>query len=126
MWNLPRSEMEPLSPALVGRFFTVEPPGKSLIPIFFPPFWHLSGSFLYSLCFKQFTYIYVFTFNMKIFSYIISLRIFSLLCTLSQFFQNSLVDIEYSGFILFVSLFHIFGFFVLLFCVLGYLPGFIF
>ena len=114
------------SPALVGRFFTVEPPGKSLIPIFFLLLWHLSGSFLYSLCFKQFTYIYVFTFNVKIFSYIISLIIFSLLCTLSQFLHNSLVDIDSSGFILFVFLFHIFCFFVLLFYVLGYLPGFIF
>ena len=93
--------MEPRSPALAGRFFTVEPPGKSLIPIFFffPPLWHLSGSFLFSLCFKQFNVFQ--TFNVKIFSYIISL-IISLLCTLSQFLQNSLVDVEYSGFILFV------------------------
>ena len=28
MWNLPRSGMEPMSPALAGRFCTTEPPGK--------------------------------------------------------------------------------------------------
>ena len=28
MWNLPRSGTEPMSPALAGRFFTTEPPGK--------------------------------------------------------------------------------------------------
>ena len=27
-WYLPHSETEPVSPALVGRFFTTEPPGK--------------------------------------------------------------------------------------------------
>ena len=29
MWNLPRSGIEPMSPALAGRFFTTEPSGKS-------------------------------------------------------------------------------------------------
>ena len=28
MWDLPGSGIEPVSPALVGRFFTTEPPGK--------------------------------------------------------------------------------------------------
>ena len=28
MWDLPGSEIEPVSPALAGRFFTTEPPGK--------------------------------------------------------------------------------------------------
>ena len=28
MWNLPRPGIEPVSPALAGRFFTTEPPGK--------------------------------------------------------------------------------------------------
>ena len=27
-WNLPRSGIQPVSPALAGRFFTTEPPGK--------------------------------------------------------------------------------------------------
>ena len=27
-WKLPRSRIEPMSPALVSRFFTTEPPGK--------------------------------------------------------------------------------------------------
>ena len=28
MWDLPGSGIEPVSPALAGRFFTTEPPGK--------------------------------------------------------------------------------------------------
>ena len=28
MWDLPGSGIEPMSPALVGKFFTTEPPGK--------------------------------------------------------------------------------------------------
>ena len=28
MWDLPRSGIEPLSPALAGRFYITEPPGK--------------------------------------------------------------------------------------------------
>ena len=31
MWDLPRPGMEPVSPALAGRFLTTEPPGKSSI-----------------------------------------------------------------------------------------------
>jgi len=30
MWDLPRSEIEPVSPALAGGFFTTEPPLASL------------------------------------------------------------------------------------------------
>ena len=30
MWDLPRSRIEPVSPALADRFFTTEPPGKSI------------------------------------------------------------------------------------------------
>ena len=33
-WDLPRSGMETVSPALAGKFFTTEPPGKSL-PCYF-------------------------------------------------------------------------------------------
>ena len=29
MWDLPSAGMEPVSPALAGRFFTTEPPGKA-------------------------------------------------------------------------------------------------
>ena len=32
MWHLPRSGIEPVSPALAGRFFTTEPPGKPPLP----------------------------------------------------------------------------------------------
>ena len=32
MWDLPRSGIKPLFPALAGRFFTTEPPGKPLSP----------------------------------------------------------------------------------------------
>ena len=28
MWDLPGAEIEPMSPALIDRFFTTEPPGK--------------------------------------------------------------------------------------------------
>ena len=28
LWDLPRSGIEPVSPALAGRFFATEPPGK--------------------------------------------------------------------------------------------------
>ena len=31
MWDLPGPELEPVSPALAGRFLTTAPPGKSLI-----------------------------------------------------------------------------------------------
>ena len=31
MWNLPRPGLEPLSPALAGRFSTTEPPGKPCV-----------------------------------------------------------------------------------------------
>ena len=31
MWDLPRSEIEPTSPTLAGRFLTTEPPGKPCI-----------------------------------------------------------------------------------------------
>ena len=30
MWNLPEPGVEPMSPALAGRFLTTGPPGKSL------------------------------------------------------------------------------------------------
>ena len=30
-WNLLRPEIEPVSPALAGRFFTTEPPGKPML-----------------------------------------------------------------------------------------------
>ena len=33
MWNLPGPEMEPVSPASAGGFFTTEPPGKSAVPV---------------------------------------------------------------------------------------------
>ena len=31
MWELPRPEIQPTCPALAGRFFTTEPPGKPLM-----------------------------------------------------------------------------------------------
>ena len=45
MWDLPRPGLEPVSPALAGRFSTTAPPGKPGIailkvesdPMFFPP-----------------------------------------------------------------------------------------
>ena len=35
MWDLPRPQVKSLSPALAGRFFTMEPPGKPRNPLFF-------------------------------------------------------------------------------------------
>ena len=35
MWDLPRPGLEPVSPALAGRFSTTAPPGKPPPPIFF-------------------------------------------------------------------------------------------
>ena len=35
MWDLPRTGLEPMSPALAGRFSTTAPPGKPLLPSFF-------------------------------------------------------------------------------------------
>ena len=32
MWDLPGSEIKPMSSALAGRFFTTEPPVVNLIP----------------------------------------------------------------------------------------------
>ena len=34
MWDLPRPGLEPVSPALAGRFSTTAPPGKPLFCIF--------------------------------------------------------------------------------------------
>ena len=35
MWDLPRPELEPVSPALAGRFSTTAPPGKPPLSTFF-------------------------------------------------------------------------------------------
>ena len=35
MWDLPRPGIEPVSPALAGKFLTTVPPGKSLVLIIF-------------------------------------------------------------------------------------------
>ena len=37
MWDLPRPGIEPVSPALAGRFSTTAPPGKSLNTVHFDP-----------------------------------------------------------------------------------------
>ena len=34
MWDLPRPGLEPVSPALAGRFSTTAPPGKPLCSVF--------------------------------------------------------------------------------------------
>ena len=43
MWDLPRPGLEPVSPALVGRFSTTAPPGKPLLEDF-------NHSFNFSAC----------------------------------------------------------------------------
>ena len=35
-WDLPRPGLEPVSPALAGRFSTTAPPGKPQLPYFLP------------------------------------------------------------------------------------------
>ena len=35
MWDLPQLGIEPVSPALAGRFLTTAPPGKSKLSVFF-------------------------------------------------------------------------------------------
>ena len=44
-WDLPRSEIEPVSPALAGEIFTTETPEK-LPKVFFPPLKSLDQSIL--------------------------------------------------------------------------------
>ena len=55
LWSLPGSGIEPMSPALAGRVFTAEPPGKPhCVPFraffFHPSLCHLFRSILY-VCF---------------------------------------------------------------------------
>ena len=40
MWDLPRPGLEPVSPALAGRFSTTAPPGKPLSLNFYGAFWN--------------------------------------------------------------------------------------
>ena len=53
MWDLPRPGLEPVSPALAGRFSTTAPPGKS--PTLFLKFsshlFYFTYSFLLNPCF---------------------------------------------------------------------------
>ena len=50
MWDLPRPGLEPMSPALAGRFSTTVPPGKPLYINFYSGFIHdhrnLGGKYL--------------------------------------------------------------------------------
>ena len=51
MWDLPGPGIGPVSPALAGRFFTTEPPGKPPVPYLIPsssPFW--GTGFLLGFC----------------------------------------------------------------------------
>ena len=46
MWDLPRPGLEPVSPALAGRFLTTAPQGKpytTVLTILFPSFYYSSG-----------------------------------------------------------------------------------
>ena len=43
MWDLPRPGLEPVSPALAGRFSTTAPPGKPLIMYFLMACFHCLG-----------------------------------------------------------------------------------
>ena len=55
MWDLPKSEVEPMSLTWAGRFFTIEPPGKpSTVSVNIPKLqWQFLGPQLYGLfCLK--------------------------------------------------------------------------
>ena len=55
MWDLPRPGLEPVSPALAGRFSTTAPPGKpslSLLKDNFPGY-RILGWCLFLFCFSQ-------------------------------------------------------------------------
>ena len=50
MWDLPRPGLEPVSPALAGRFSTTAPPGKPLMTVFIMNgCWVLSNAFSMSI-----------------------------------------------------------------------------
>ena len=54
MWDLPGPGFEPVSPALAGRFFTTEPPGKPLfLLIYFWLCWVLLCAWIFSNCGEQ-------------------------------------------------------------------------
>ena len=63
MWDLPRPGLEPVSPALAGRFSTTAPPGKPLYLVLIAPgigeVEHLFMCLLtiFISCFKNFLYI---------------------------------------------------------------------
>ena len=46
MWDLPRPGLEPVSPALAGRFSTTAPPGKPLVGLFYSFFSFIDLGFL--------------------------------------------------------------------------------
>ena len=46
VWDLPRSGIKPVSPALAGRLFTTEPPGKPSMTLLYPRNWNSFSIFL--------------------------------------------------------------------------------
>ena len=61
MWDLPRPGLEPVSPALAGRFSTTAPPGKPQRGLFFLHFvkYHLpSCSALFAIVFTCFIFLH--------------------------------------------------------------------
>ena len=51
-WNLPGPGLEPVSPALAGRFSTTAPPGKPLYVVFKLSFFHGTGG-LFSIYYSK-------------------------------------------------------------------------
>ena len=51
MWDLPGPRIEPVSPALAGRFLTTVPPGKSLMLFYFL---HKVSLYLFFFCLLAF------------------------------------------------------------------------
>ena len=73
MWDLPRPGLEPVPPALAGRFSTTAPPGK-------PLFCFLSSIFPSLLSFGVSEHFLVFLFNLPILFYYISLCMYICMC----------------------------------------------
>ena len=88
MWDLPRPEIEPVSPSLAGRFFTTEPPEKPLIQVF-------ENYFVPKKSGREF-----FLASDQQFCYCVNQRIFNLLCQeiikiiLSHFLQLGTPEVK--------------------------------
>ena len=86
MWDLPRPGLEPVSPALAGRFSTTAPPGK---PVHF-----FVGLLFFNIIFVGFSYVDTSSRNLVIFIHVYSRNIAKMYnMDIPQYFCSSLMDI---------------------------------